>query len=58
MTIKFVPSSQGVKLLDREMHDKAVLDLLKCAINGLKRVELQLEKLTEEEIDADDGDKL
>jgi len=58
MTIKFIPSNQGVKLLDREKQDKMIIDLLKCTINGLKRVELQLEKLTEEEIDPDDGDKL
>lgn len=55
MAIKFVRSNQGVKLLDREEYDTAVLNLLKCAINGLHRVELQLEKLTDDEIDSDDG---
>jgi hypothetical protein len=55
MAIKFVPRSTKVSLEGQEAYEKMVLSLLKCAINGLNRVELQLEKITDEEIDQDDG---
>jgi hypothetical protein len=58
MAIKFVPSDKGVKLEDRDGHDKQVLSLLKYLANKLNRLELQLEKLTDQEIDPDDGDIL
>ena len=55
MAIKFIPSNQEVTLAGQEEHQKALLSLLRCAINGLNRVEKQLEKLTDESIDDDEG---
>jgi hypothetical protein len=56
MAIKFIPEDKGVIIEGRELQDKLVLDMLKCLVNKMNRVELQLEKLTGEEIDCDDGD--
>jgi hypothetical protein len=56
MAIRFIPSSKNVILEGRDAHDKEVISLLKCLINRVNRVEKQLEILTEDEIDTDDGD--
>ena len=58
MAIKFIPSNRKVTIEGGEVHEKAVLSLLRCLVNKVNRVELQLEKLTEEPIDSDDGDIL
>lgn len=58
MAIRFVPDDKGVVLEGQEAFEKQSLSLLKCLINKVNRVELQLEKLTEESIDQDDGDIL
>jgi hypothetical protein len=58
MAIKFVPDDKGVVLEGREANDAHILNMLKCIFNKLNRVELQLEKLTDEAIDQDDGDIL
>ena len=55
MAIKFIPSNPEVAITGNEVHEKSLVALLKCVINGLNRVEKQLEKLTDEEIDQDDG---
>jgi len=55
MAIKFIPSSDKVQLVGQEAHEAELKSLLTCAINGIHRVELQLEKLTDDKIDSDDG---
>jgi hypothetical protein len=52
--IKFIPDDQNVTLLGQKEWEAKVIDLLKCTIEGLHRVEKQLEKLTDEEIDQDE----
>jgi hypothetical protein len=54
MAIKYIPNDQSVTLSGQKEYEKMVLDLLKCTIDGLSRVEKQLEKLTDEEIDHDE----
>lgn len=54
MAIKFIPSNQEVTILGQKEHEAKLLDVLKCVVNGLHRVELQLEKLTDESIDSDE----
>ena len=55
MTIKFLPEDKGVIIEAEDDFRKQLLSLLVCTVNGLNRVELQLEKLTEDKIDPDDG---
>lgn len=55
ISIKFIPQDKGVTLEGQTPHEKELINLLKATINGLHRVEKQLEKLTDEEIDCDDG---
>ncbi len=54
MAIEFKPFNNSIKLEGQEVYEKMVLDLLKCTIDGLHRVEKQLEKITDEEIDDDE----
>ena len=57
MAIKFIPEDKGVTVEGNEAYDQQVLALLKCMVNKLNRLELQLEHLTDEQIDRD-GDIL
>ena len=57
MAIKFIPEDKGVNIEGRDAYDQQVLSLLKCMVNKLNRLELQLEHLTDEQIDRD-GDIL
>jgi hypothetical protein len=52
--IKYIPDDTAVSLVGQEEYEQLVINLLKCTINGLHRVEKQLEKLTDEEIDHDE----
>ena len=53
MAIKFTPSNQKVEL-DRAAQDTKTWCLLKNIQSGIHRVEKQLEKITEEELDSDE----
>jgi hypothetical protein len=55
MAIKFIPEDTEVSLKGREPVDKEIASLLKHLLVGLRKVELQLEKLTNEPIDEDDA---
>jgi hypothetical protein len=53
MAIKFIRSSREVTR-DTEQRDAYIQELLISTVNGLHRVEKQLERLTEETIDNDE----
>ena len=46
MAIKFIPQEKGVVVEGEEAFKSEMASLLACMINGLHRVELQLETLT------------
>lgn len=54
MAIKFIPFDNTTKLEGQEAYEAMVMKLLKDTIDGLHRVEKQLEKITDEEIDQDE----
>lgn len=54
MAIKFIPDDTSVSLEGQEQYEATVLSLLKCTVEKLHRVEKQLEKITDEEIDQDE----
>ena len=56
MAIKFIPDDQNVVLAGQDEFETRISVLLRCLINQSNKIELQLEKLTGEEIDSDDGD--
>jgi hypothetical protein len=55
MAIEFKPDTTEVSLQGQKEWESKVLNLLKCTIDGIYRVEKQLEKITDEEIDQDEG---
>lgn len=58
MAIKFIPSNKEVIISGEDTFKASILSLLCVTVNKLNRLELQLEKLTDEEVDSDDGDIL
>jgi hypothetical protein len=54
MAIKFIPEDTEVSLKGQKEFEALVLSLMKRTINGLHKVEKQLEKITDEEIDNDE----
>lgn len=58
MAIKFIPENISVKLEGREVQDKLVLSALNRIIARLDRLEMQLEFITDEAVDTDNGDRL
>ena len=55
MAIKFKPLSNEVKVVGQEAHQAQLLSLMRCILNEVNKVQKQLEKITDQEIDHDDG---
>lgn len=54
-SILFIPTDTEVTL-NTAARDAEFKTLFKCMLNKLNRLELQLEKITDEEVDHDEGD--
>lgn len=54
MGIKFIPTNQEVIAVGEEAYRSEISGLLRTLIDGIHRVEKQLEKVTEEPLDEDE----
>ena len=55
MAIKFIPSSKRVTVEGQEEFQTRVLSALSCIADRVRKVELQLEILTDDQIDDEEG---